>query len=327
MEWYFVVFIFLSSCILLSWLSSSLVKSLVQIAKYLQWREFIIAFFVMAFAVSLPDLFCDLNAVFQGKPELALGDIIGGNLVDLTLVLAIAVFFSRKGLMAKSQMVQTSAVFTTGIAVLPLLLILDGTLDRIDGFILIGAFVVYCWWLFSKKEHFQDSHEQKQEKINHNNGELVKSFRHFLFNIIKMVVLLILLLISSSSVVWSAQFFADKLEISLSLVGVLIVGFGNAIPEMYFSVISARKDKNWLVLGDLMGSVIVCATLVLGIVALVNPFRITDFSPFLNARIFLIVAAVLSLIFIKSGKQITRREGLFLLMVYIVFLLVEVFTK
>src|SRR3989344_8952817 len=137
MPWYFSIFLFIASCTLLSWLSSRLVKSLVQIAKYLHWKEFIIAFFVMAFAASLPNLFTDLNAALQGKPELALGDIIGGNLVDLTLVLAIGIFFSKRGLSSESSMVQTSAIFTTIIAVLPLFLIFDGNLGRMDGLVLI----------------------------------------------------------------------------------------------------------------------------------------------------------------------------------------------
>src|SRR3989344_3351 len=112
MAWYLVVFIFIISFFILSWLSSRLVKSLVYVGKYLQWKEFIIAFFVMAFAASLPNLFVDLNAVFHGLPELAFGDIIGGNLVDLTLVMAIAIFFSKNSISTKSEMVQKSALFT-----------------------------------------------------------------------------------------------------------------------------------------------------------------------------------------------------------------------
>lgn len=321
MVWYLVVFIFLFSCFLLSWLSSNLVRSLVIVAQYLQWREFIIAFFVMAFAISIPDLFTTLSAAAQHQPELALGDILGGNLVDLTLVLALSVFFSKKSLGAKSNMVQTSAIFTTIIAVLPLLLILDSDLSRFDGVILIISFLLYSVWIFSKREHFQDVYNS------HKSAGIVSNFKNFLKNLLKIIVLLILLVVAAQAVVWSAQYFALQLGVSLSLVGILIVGLGNAIPDTYFSVISARKEKNWLVLGNLMGSVIVCATLVLGVLALVSPFHINDFSPFLNARIFLIIAALLSLIFIRTGKEITRREAMMLLFVYIVFLMVEVFLK
>lgn len=321
MMWYFVVFIFLFSCFLLSWLSSSLVRSLVIIAQYLRWREFIIAFFVMAFAISIPDLFTTLSAAGQHQPELALGDILGGNLVDLTIVLALSVFFSKKSLGAKSNMVQTSAIFTTIIAVLPLLLILDSDLSRFDGVILIISFILYSVWIFSKREHFQDVYNS------HKSIGIVSNFKNFLKNLFKIIILLILLVVAAQAVVWSAQYFALQLGVSLSLVGILIVGLGNAIPDTYFSVISARREKNWLVLGNLMGSVIVCATLVLGVLALVSPFHINDFSPFLNARIFLIIAALLSLLFIRTGKEITRREAMMLLFVYITFLMVEVFLK
>ncbi len=320
MAWYFIVFIFIFSCFVLSWLSSRLVKSLVQIAKYLHWREFIIAFFVMAFAASLPNLFIDLNAALQNKPQISFGDIIGGNLVDLTLVLAIAVFFSKKGLSAESEMVQGSAIFTTLIAVLPLFLILDSNLSRVDGAILLFTFFIYSWWLFAKQERFRKTYKS-------NTKTPIKSFKSFLINLVKIIILLILLLFASQAVVSSAQFFSDKLGISLSLVGILIVGLGNSFPEAYFSIISARKEENWLVLGDLMGSVIVCATLVLGIIAIVSPFEIKDFSPFLIARIFLIIGSIFALIFIRSGRKITKKEGLFLLFIYIIFLLAEIFIK
>ena len=320
MPWYFSIFLFIASCTLLSWLSSRLVKSLVQIAKYLHWKEFIIAFFVMAFAASLPNLFTDLNAALQGKPELALGDIIGGNLVDLTLVLAIGIFFSKRGLSSESSMVQTSAIFTTIIAVLPLFLIFDGNLGRMDGLVLIFSFACYTWWLFSKSDRFKKVYRSKEQNA-------IAGFRGFLLSMVKVDVLLALLLLASQAVVASAQFFSDKLGISLALVGILIVGLGNCFPEMYFAVISAREGKNWLILGDVMGSVIICATLVLGIVALVVPFEIKDFSPFLIARIFLIIASLLSLLFIRTGRKITKKEGLVLLFIYVTFLIVEIFIR
>lgn len=319
MQWYFVVIIFIASCFVLSWLSGRLIKDLMQVARYLNWKEFIIAFFVMAFAASLPNLFTDFNAALQGKPDLAFGDIIGGNLVDLTFVLAIATFFSRKGLSSQSSMVQKSAIFTTIIAVLPLLLIFDGNLNRFDGVMLIASFLVYAWWIFSERENFQKRYVSQHKTPS-------AGFSGFLKSLLKVVILFGLLLGASFAVVGSAQFFADKLGISLALVGVLILGLGNAFPETYFAIISARRNENWLVLGDVMGAVIVCATLVLGLIALILPFEIHDFSPFVTARIFLIIAAVFSLIFIRSGRRITKKEGLFLLFLYIAFLMFEIFT-
>ena len=80
-----------------------------------------------------------------------------------------------------------------------------------------------------------------------------------------------------------------------------------------------------MVAGNLMGSVIFPATLVLGIVALICPIKINDFSPFLIGRVFLVVSAVFFLIFIRTGKRITKKEAVFLLLIYIAFVLAEIF--
>ena len=286
----------------------------------MQWKEFVITFFVMAFATSLPNFFVAFNSIARGLPEIALGDIIGGNLADMTLVLAIAVFFSKKGLGANSEMVQTSAVFTSVVAALPILLIWDGQLGRIDGIILILSFLAYTAWVFSKKSNFT-------KVFNGANANYAMDFKGFLYNLFKIALLLALLVVASHIVVSSAQYFSGKLGISLALTAILIIGLGNVFPEAYFSIISARKKENWMVLGELMGSVVICATLVLGFVAIVYPFEIKDFSAFIGARTFMLLAVIISLIFIKTGKKITKKEGIVLLLVYIAFLLVEIFIQ
>lgn len=312
------IILFVVACFVLSWLSSHLVKTLIEIAKYLNWREFIVAFFVMSFATSLPNLFVDMGAMMRGMPEVAFGDIIGGNLVDLTLVMGLAVLFSRKNITTNSNMVQQTSIFTMAIAILPLVLILDKSLDRIDGVILIFTFFVYSAWLFSKEDRFK-----KVYKESGNNP--ISNFKEFIINIFKIIFLLILLIVASQWIVSSANYFSTKLGISLSLVGILIVGLGNCFPELYFSIISARKGNGWMILGNLMGSVIVAATLVLGLVALLFPFEINDFSPFVIARIFLIIASVFFMFAIKTGKAITKKEGLILIFIYISFLIIEIF--
>jgi len=314
----FEIAVFIASVFILSWLSSRLVITLIDIAKYLHCREFIIAFFVMAFAASLPNLFVDVNAVLHNMPQIAFGDIVGGNLVDLTLVMAIAVLFSAKSLPAESEMVQKSAIFTSIIAILPIVLVWDGRLDRIDGIVLLGAFALYSYWLFSKEDRFKKVYRGRPK-----NG--VKGRFSFIFNLVKIVIFLALLLITSYFIINSAQFFSVRFGISLSLVGILIVGLGNCFPEIYFSIISAKRGENWMILGDLMGSVIVCATLVLGIIALISPFEIRDLSPFLVTRIFTVLASLIFLVFIRTGKKFTKMEGLLFLSIYVLFLLVEIF--
>ena len=315
--------IFIVSIVLLSWLSSSFVKTLVEIAKYLKWREFIVAFFVMGFAASLPNLFVDLSASFQHLSPIAFGDIIGGNLIDLTLIMAVVVFFSKDKVSTDSRMVQGSSIFTFLIAILPIFLIWKGRVTQLEGAVLVLAFFVYAYWLFSKDDRFKKIYSRAKKESS------LQSVRQWSFvkNVVKIILILVILLLASQGIINSAQYFAGSLGVSLSLVGVLIVALGNCFPEMYFGLISGRKGEGWMIVGDMMGSVIVCATLVLGVIGIFAPFQIKDMAPFFLARVFTVIAALFFLIAVRTGKRITKKEALLLLFIYIIFLFVEIFTK
>lgn len=311
------VSIFLFSALLLFWSGTFIVGSLTRIAKFLGWKEFVVAFFIIAIAGAIPNLFVGLSSVLHGIPELSFGDIVGGNLIDLTLAVALAALIA-KGLPANSKTVQASALFTIVIAVLPLILIFnDKTLSRGDGVILILTFALYTFWLFSKKERFAKIYDGHK-------GSILKEFKTFFKDIVKVLVGILFILIAAEGIVRSSTFFADSLSLSLPMIGILIVGFGNAIPETYFAIIAARKGQTWMILGDLMGSVVVTSSLVLGIIVLIHPIEISDLSPFAIARFFLVIAALFFVLFVRTGQKITRKEALFLLGIYIVFVITEI---
>ena len=312
-------FIFIGACLILFWSGKWLVESLSGMAKFLGWREFVIAFFVMAIAGTIPNLFVGISSALHKIPQLSFGDVVGGNVVDLTIAVAIATFIAKGGLPAVSRTVQTTSAFTIAVAILPILLIFDGTLGRGDGIILIFAFFFYIAWLFSKKERFTKIYDKDKRPV-------VKKFRAFLKDLGKVGLGIIGLLLAAEGIVRSATFFAQGLGVPVALIGILIVGLGNAIPEINFAIASARQNQNWMILGNLMGSVITPATLVLGIVALICPIEIVDFSPFAIARIFLIFSALFFFFFVRSDRQITKREAFFLLTLYIAFVLTELLT-
>lgn len=319
MLWFYIS-IFILSCLVLFWSGTWLVRALTGIARFLKWREFVVAFFVIALAATIPNLFVGINSALNKIPQLSFGDIIGGNLIDLTLAVALAVLIAKTSLPAESRLVQTSGLFTVAITLLPLVLILDGVLGRGDGLVLLGVFFFYLFWLFSKEERFKKIYEEKEK-------EIIKSFRDFLKNLGKVILAIFLLLLAAEGVVRSATFFAESFNLTLPLIGILIVGLGNALPEIYFAIASAKRGETWMILGDLMGSIIVPATLVLGIVALIYPIKILDFSPFAVGRFFLIIAAFFFLIIVRSGQKITKKEALILLAIYLLFVIVEIGTK
>ena len=99
---WFNILIFVFSCGLLFWSGSFLVSSLARIAKFLGWKEFVVAFFIMAVASSFPNLFIGFFSALHGIPELSFGDIVGGNLIDLTVGVALAALVAKNGLPSKS---------------------------------------------------------------------------------------------------------------------------------------------------------------------------------------------------------------------------------
>ena len=315
------IFIFLICCALLYFSGEWVIGGLMRMARFLNWKEFVVAFFVIAFAASLPNFFLGVTSALKGIPQLSFGDVAGNNLVALTLAVALAVLFAKgREIPAESRIVQATSIFTIIAALLPLFLILDGKLSRTDGILLIAFFIFYLAWLFSKKERFAKIYNTHKIPI-------IKEFKLFLKDLGKLILGIVLLIVSVQGIVASAQFFAKSFDISLVLIGVLITGLGSALPEIYFAVSAARKGESWMILGDLMGAVIVPATLVLGIVALIHPIEIFDLTSLAIARLFLLISAIFFLFFVRTDKKITRKEALFLLLIYLAFVVIEILTK
>lgn len=315
---WFNALIFIISCFLLTFSSKWLVGALSRIALFLKLKEFVVGFFIMAFAVSLPNFFVGIIAALNKVPELSFGDVVGGNIVDLSLAMGLAALLSKGGLSAQSRTVQGSSIFTIFVGTLPLFLISDSFLSRFDGILLILSFLIYFCWLFSKKERFTKIYDHAPKPI---------SLKNFIKDLIFLAFTVFLLLSGAVGVVSSASAFSAALSLNIGLVGLFIVGLGNSLPEIFFSVQAAKKGQDWMILGDLMGGVVVTATLVLGTVALISPIRIADFSPFAIARIFLVISALFFLICLRSGRKISRKEGILLLLIYISFLITEIITK
>ncbi|PIW90270.1 MAG: hypothetical protein COZ92_01170, partial [Candidatus Nealsonbacteria bacterium CG_4_8_14_3_um_filter_40_11] len=103
------ILIFIISIVLIYFSGEWIVKGLMRMARFLGWKEFVVAFFVMAFAASLPNLFVGISSALQKIPQLSFGDIAGNNLVALTVAVALAAFFSKGGLPAESRTIQTTS--------------------------------------------------------------------------------------------------------------------------------------------------------------------------------------------------------------------------
>lgn len=306
--------IFIVSFLALVFASKWLVGALTKIAKFFRWKEFVVAFFTMALAGTIPNLSVGISSALHKIPQLSFGEIVGGNIIDLTLAVALAALVSKNGLRVSGRTVRGSAVFTLLIAILPLILIFDGNLSRPDGVTLILAFLIYSFWLFGKKKRFSKTY-------NHNKHPI--TIKSFFKNFIGVFAAVLLLFFATEGIVNSAIYFSEALGLPLALIGIFVVGVGNTMPEVFFSVQAAKKGKDWMVLGNLLGAIILPTTLVLGTVVLIHPIEIVNFSPFAIGRFFLVISAAFFLIFSRTGRRVSKKEAIFLLLIYLSFIAAE----
>lgn len=313
--WFYILF-FIVSCIVLSKSGAWVVNALIRIAKALGWKEFVVSFILMAFTTTLPELFVGIASALRQKPELSFGNIIGSNIINLTLAMAIGVFLAKE-LKCESAMIQRNSVYAGVIAFLPILLMLDGEISRIDGIILLLVLGFYFHQLSLRERLFTKSFQRKTNK----KGWL--EFKLFLKDLAIFFGGITLLLISAQVIVWSISSLAVYFGLSLIIIGTLIVALGTNLPEIVFGCKAATMGHKDMIFGNLLGAVVVNSTLVLGTTVLITPLKIIRFSPYLTGIIFTLIVCLSFTVFFRTDKKITRKEAIILLCIYIIFVVTQ----
>ena len=311
--------IFIVSCLFLVRSGLWVVKSLIKMAQFLGWREFIVSSVLMAFSTSLPEIFIGITSAFSGMPRLSFGDVIGSNIIALTLVIGIGAILAD-GITFRRKFLQRASIYAGLYALLPLLLMLDRDISREDGIILFFALVFYFLQLLSEEERFTKVFS------NHftNDWPRVKALFKNLFLFFAGVAIL---LISAQGIVYSASQLADLFHFPLVIIGTILVALGTSLPELVFGIRSITLGHKQLILGDVMGSVVINSTLVLGLTAMISPFKINDFSPYFKGTIFTLATCLFFVFFARTDRKLTKKEAIFLVGIYALFVFAEVFLK
>lgn len=311
------ILIFAISCFILVKSGTWLLKSLIRIARSLEWSDFFATFCLVAFATSLPELFVGISSAFHGFPQLSFGNIIGANILNLTLGLAIAALVAG-GLKLKKETAQKTSLYTAFFAILPLILILDKSLSRIDGLILLAAIALYLKKVFIKKKHLA---RHFNDKIRKNIGQ----FKLFLKDLAIFFGSVALLLLSAEGVVRTINLLAIEVNLPLVAAGALFVSLGTALPELTIGIKAVSLGRKDMVLGDFMGTVVVNSCFILGIVSLIAPLKINNFSPYLIGIVFTFITALAFARFSRTDREITRKEAYALIAIYLLFVTFQFF--
>ncbi|MFH2013590.1 MAG: sodium:calcium antiporter [Patescibacteria group bacterium] len=306
--------IFVIACFVLIKSGGFLVKILIMLSRYFKLTEYVFSFVLMAFATSVPELFVGITSGIRGLSNISLGNIIGANLINLTLTLGIIVIVS-KGLKIQSKIAKKDAWIVLFISLLPLLLLFDKNLSRGEGVLLVLVFAWYIYRILKDKDAFHKRMDHMKRDV----GAYIKLVKNFLYFFIAFI----FLIISSLVVVETAKLIAIELYLPLALVGIILVAIGTSLPELVFGVRAAVTKHEGLSLGTLIGSIVVNSTFILGLVAIIHPIQLESLNVVYIGGFFMIVSILLVNIFISSKEKISWKQGLFLILFYVAFLIVE----
>ena len=274
---------------------------------------------ILAFATSIPELVVSVTSALEGRPGLALGTIVGSNIANISLVVGGAALIGGSfSVIGEFLRMDIFSVFLAG--VLPLMLLIDGRLSRVDGIILLLIYGLYNYGLLNAHRHSHDHRPTglfaggfKRKKISRLNRSLAWLFLGAA-----------LLMFAADMIVKLAVSIAGGLNVPVFLVGLFLVGVGATMPELFFEIEAVKKKQAGMVLGNLFGSVVVNSTFILGIAALINPIELAGG---LNA--YLLSAAVFGVMFllfwwfVRTKKKLERWEGAVLAIAYLIFAMLE----
>lgn len=289
-----------------------MVRSLTLIGRFLQMSEYMLSFVLVAFATSLPEFFIGLSSAINNTALLSVGNIIGANVLNATMVLGVAVIFAGKldfARVIKKEDIQV----TLGLLLLPVLLLIDGFLSRYDGLILLFLFGGYLVYLFN---------QERKKPVVDGVGEEKPTLNEFMKSLGKFSIAAFVLLISSHIIVSKSVVLSQAFSLPLFFIGV-IVAIGTTLPETIFGIKSVFLGHKSMALGNALGSIIVNLSLILGMVAVIRPVAIVEPSRVFLGLFLTASLVVLIQLFRLIKGYIGRPFGFFLLFVAAVFIFVE----
>lgn len=282
------------------------VKGASFIARSLAVKSFLLGFLILGVVTTIPEMFVAYQAVRDGIPQLSVGNLLGGSILLLSFVMgASAMILGRIILnhgMTTRDIIQSSLVVAT-----PAVVLWDGEMTRIEGIVLIVIYMLHVMFV-SKEQHVVRTVEQHANHVLHIGHALAL----FVGGILSIA-------ISSHFIVNIAESLAKTLQVSPFVIGLFLVTLGTNLPELSLVVMAIVKKKRDIAFGDVLGSAVINTPL-LGIVCLVAPFSVPDHT---RTRATLILLAGTALYFLwaaSSKRDITRKEGVGLFILYLMFI-------
>ena len=316
------------SFIVLNWASNLAIRNALKVSNVTQLGKTAVGFSIIAFSTSLPELTVAFITALSGGAALSVGNVIGSNIVNITVIVGLAAILlyiksrrKQNGLSASEEVCVIPTFAKSELSnihfglfissVIPMILIYIKTATWIVGLILISIFVVYMYQL-SKVRMPQENGIVTQEEKN-------RLKRYLLFTIAGALGVVV----SAYFLVESAVGIAQTVGIPQTVIGATIIAFGTSLPELTMDLKAFLRGHSALAFGDIIGSSFINITLILGVTLFVptlvgSPLSM-NMSVFENLIIFSIITNLFFWYFL-SREKISWQEGAVFLAIYVLFI-------
>ena len=293
-----------------------LVRGASRIARSMGVTPVIVGLTIVAFGTSAPELVVSAVAAARGQSDVAIGNVVGSNIMNIALILGIC------GLIAPMRVdrsfIRREIPIMLGVAILLPAFGWDGVLGRFDAFLLLIAFIGFvASQVHAARSEPEDAQEEFRAYEELSGYEPAPGERMW-FNAGLVVVGILGLLVSAHLLVTSAVFFARQFGVSELVVGLTIIAIGTSLPELATSIVAARRSEPEIALGNVIGSNIFNILLILGASSAIRP--ITVASSLMRFEIPVMIGLSAALIpMMYPRKRFGRVAATVLLVVYAAF--------
>ena len=282
------------------------------IARRFGLSEFVIGLTIVGMGTSAPEMVVSFIGAFQGNADIAIGNVVGSNIMNTLLVLGLTALILPMAVTPSNR--KRDIPVNVGITVLLIVLGLEYTLFHIgsdglshmDGAILLVAFILYMWSCFRTGKAEEEDNPAKRRSVG--------------LCILMIAAGLAGLIFGGNLFVNNATDLARALGVSDKFIAITILAGGTSMPELATCVVAAAKKKGQLALGNIIGSNVFNILLILGGSALIHPLSFEHIT-YVDLGVLLASALVLvSALFIGKKNQIDRLDGALFLLVWAAYM-------
>jgi cation:H+ antiporter len=299
---------------LLIWSAGKFVDGATSIAMHLGVSTMIIGITIVGFGTSAPEILISIVAVIEDTPDIAIGNALGSNIANIGLILGVTALITPLPI-AKRVLRHEFPLLLIATAVMTWCLF-DGSLDIIDGLLLIALLCLMMWYLV--KSHRQHpGADWGESELTEDDVEDMS----FLVALGWASLGLIILIGSSKLLVWGATEVAHAFGISELIIGLTIVALGTSLPELAASIASIKKGEPDLAIGNVVGSNLFNSLAVIGIPATITSFSIDRLAVTRDLPVVIVITLLLYGLsrFPAASQNLTRLKGFWLLASFVIY--------